>query len=91
MSRIKPCCCGECAFFKYEDLDGYGICAIGDYHTNCADDCCYSQLSMDKKEVVRALHYLQKWRRGGNIDMPHPFVAGKAIDNAIRLLRNSEK
>lgn len=33
------------------------------------------------------MHYIQKWRRGAEIPMPHPYVYGIATDAAIYQLR----
>ena len=45
---------------------------------------------MDNKETLKTLHDFQCWRRGKNMDMPDPIMIGKAIDNAIRLLREEK-
>lgn len=42
---------------------------------------------MSLDEVIKELHYFQKWRRGANVEMPHPRIIGLAIDEAIRTLR----
>ena len=41
---------------------------------------------MKVKEIIDQLHYFQKWRRGADIEQP-----GKAIDGAIRELRNFQR
>lgn len=41
-----------------------------------------------RKILIRKLHEMQKWRRGGEGEMPlSPQEFGKAIDDCIRLLR----
>lgn len=40
-----------------------------------------------RKELIRKLHEMQKWRRGANIPMPSPTEFGEAIDVCIRILR----
>lgn len=45
----------------------------------------------DLEQTIKALHYLQKWRRGANIPMPEPVFVGKAIDEAIRHLRKYKR
>lgn len=40
-----------------------------------------------RKTLIRKLHLAQKWRRGGNGEMPSPKEFGLAIDDCIRLLR----
>ena len=46
---------------------------------------------MKVKEIIRVLHAYQKWRRGDNIPMPDPREIGRAIDGAIRELRNFQR
>ena len=43
---------------------------------------------MKVKEIINQLHNFQKWRRGADIEQPDPTEIGKAIDGAIRELRN---
>lgn len=83
--------CGECPFFKNEDIDGYGHCNIGKREGHCSDLCRYFTYIMSRKETLRLLHYCQKWRQGANITMPPPALFGWAIDNAMRIIRNLSK
>lgn len=46
---------------------------------------------MKIKEIIRILHSYQKWRRGANIQQPDPTEIGRAIDGAIRELRNFQR
>lgn len=46
---------------------------------------------MKVKEIIRVLLAFQKWRRGANIPMPDPREIGRAIDGAIRELRNCQR
>ena len=46
---------------------------------------------MKIKEIIRVLHTYQKWRRGEDIPMPDPKEIGRAIDGAIRELRNCQR
>ena len=46
---------------------------------------------MKVKEIIRVLHAYQKWRRGANIPQPDPKEIGRAIDGAIRELRNCQR
>lgn len=50
-----------------------------------------SDTTMQGKNIVKRLHYIQKWRRGAKIIMPSPEEFGKAIDDAIRYIRHNEK
>lgn len=83
----KPLC-GECSFFKHEDIDGYGICNADDMKKRCSDKC---NVCNSLKSIERILDYFQKWRRGDNIKMPHPYVVGIAIDWAIKAIRGMKK
>lgn len=83
--------CGECPFFKNEDIDGYGLCNISKRERHCGDLCRFITDGMSKQETLRMLHYCQKWRRGANITMPPPTLFGWAIDNAMRIIRNLKK
>ena len=43
--------CGECPFFKYEDIDGYGVCDISGFAKNCSMECSFcmfDQLTNEK-------------------------------------------
>lgn len=46
---------------------------------------------MKPKQIAKALHYIQKWRRGADIPMPSPYVVGKVNDAAIYQLRKQER
>lgn len=84
--------CGECPFFKYEDIDGYGICDISGFAKNCSLECSFVWLDqLTKEQAVKVLHHLQKWRRGAKIGMPPPVLLGLAIDKSIRVLRQKIK
>lgn len=44
-----------------------------------------------RKQLIRKLHAMQKWRRGGKGTMPlSPKEFGEAIDDCIRVLRMLE-
>ena len=86
MATNKPYC-GECTFFKYEDTDGYGCCDVTGREQRCSDACVANREAITAQGAVNVLHKYQKWRRGGKIPMPHPYVTGQAIDSAIRQLR----
>lgn len=41
-----------------------------------------------RKELIRKLHEMQKWRRGADMPMPlTPKEFGEVIDDCIRILR----
>lgn len=80
--------CGECPFFKYEDIDGYGICDIIGSKSICSLVCAFDkQGELTNRQAVRVLHHTQKWRMGAKIGMPPPALLGLAIDTGIRVLR----
>ena len=84
--------CGECPFFKYEDTDGYGICDISGFESNCSLVCGYDRREqLTNIQAVKVLHHAQKWRRGAKIGMPPPALLGLAIDTGIRVLRQKIK
>ena len=87
----KEVYCGECPFFKNEDIDGYGHCNIGKREGHCSDLCRYFTDIISRKVTLRLLHYCQKWRRGANVKMPPPTLFGLAIDNAMRYIRAMRK
>ena len=43
---------------------------------------------MDKQEVIKILEQHNKWRRGADIEMLSPKDIGKAIDYAIKYLKD---
>ena len=44
-----------------------------------------------RRKLLRKLHDMQKWRRGGKGEIPFsPKEFGLAIDDCIRLLRNMD-
>lgn len=40
-----------------------------------------------RRKLIRTLHEMNVWRRGGKGEMPSPTEFGIAIDDCIRLLR----
>ncbi len=46
---------------------------------------------MKVKEIIDQLYYFQKWRRGANLKQPDHTEISKAIDGAIRELRNFQR
>ena len=86
---MNKICCGGCSFFKYEDMDGYGWCDIRNKVHRCSDLCELQDMSV--RDCIKTLHFYQKYRRGGNIKMPHPTLIGLAIDKAIHELRKLPK
>lgn len=47
---------------------------------------------MNRKECIKILHDIQKYRRGNSSNMPYtPKTFGEAIDFAIRELRRYER
>lgn len=85
--KTAPIRCGECCFFKHECADGFGYCDITNYPCHFGDICNLNYKSMTNSQVVKILHYAQKWRRGAKMKMINPFVYGVAIDAAMLKLR----
>ena len=44
---------------------------------------------MNKKELLNGLRYYQKWRKGGDCEMPYPKDVTRYIDSAISLAENA--
>lgn len=86
MNRREPYC-GECSFMRNEGTDGYGWCPIRGHSVHCEDGCYLDHTKMSAREIAKGLHYYQKWRRGGDGELPQPYVIGKLIDAAIYTLR----
>lgn len=79
--------CGGCCFFENEDANGIGYCKLRCDSMRCGGQCELDYGKIGTTSLLRGLHYLQKWRRGAKVAMPHPYVVGKLIDAAIRKLR----
>ena len=83
--------CGECPFFKYEDMDGFGLCSLRERVQRCEDMCGFLtpdfDMTMTRVQTIKVLHTAQKWRRGGKQRMLPPWLFELAIDSAIRELR----
>lgn len=86
-NRHRPPYCGECPYFLYEGLDGFGICDIQKQTANCSFVCDFTDRPPTPKETERLLHHYQKYRRGTKPKAPSPFLIGVAIDEAIRIIR----
>lgn len=80
--------CGEgCCFRDPECVDGFGYCNLAEHSTYCGDRCELERTEMSPRQTAKALHYIQKWRRGAKTAMPHPYVIGCVLDAAIYRLR----
>lgn len=84
-SRIPYC--GECSFYTAECCDGYSYCAITEHGYACNNQCDLDHTKMKPRQIAKALHYIQKWRRGTNTVMPSPYIYGVTTDAAIYQLR----
>lgn len=83
--------CGNCCFRGLECSDGFGYCDLVEHSTHCCDQCELDHTKMKPKQIAKALHLIQKWRRGAKMKMPSPYVVGKVNDAAIYRLRNQER
>lgn len=84
--------CGEgCCFRDPECSDGFGYCNIVEHSTYCCDQCMIDHTKLKPRQIAKALHCIQKWRRGAKTTMPKPYVIGKVNDAAIYQLRKQER
>lgn len=85
--------CGNCAWFKHEDADGYGICYQYDWaYPNCGNVSCEDYVSERQMRHYRAvLLQANRYRRDRHVPsiyrMPDPKELGKAIDFACEYMR----
>lgn len=79
--------CGECVFFHDEDIKGVGYCKQRCDSMRCGDQCELDHTKIEPAQIVKALRYIQGWRRGAMVPMPHPYVVGRVLDAAIYQLR----
>ena len=88
-------CCGDCCWFAYEDIDGFGCCMMAPINAcerNCGDDCCEEYISKaEKRHLIAVLQHHNLWRRDGNVPnarrMDSPEEIGKAIDFAVKYIK----
>lgn len=83
--------CGECPFFKYDDINGYMTCDINEcLVVDCLTKCAFRQQSkLTEEQAVKVLQCAQKWGRGEEMNMPSPALLDLAIDTAIRVLKQN--
>lgn len=86
-------CCGNCAWFKHEDTDGYGVCYQSDWtYPYCGKMPCKDFVSREKERHYRAvLLQHNRWRRDQHVPsiyrMPDPKEFGEAMDFACEYMR----
>lgn len=85
--------CGECPFFKYDDINGYMTCDINEYLVvDCLTKCAFRQQSeLTEEQAIKVLQCAKKWGKEEEINMPSPALLDLAIDTAIRVLRQNIK
>lgn len=92
MRIINGAYCGECCFFKNEDMYGVGSCILKGYENmHCTDQCDLDYTKISKDATIKGVSAFQKWRRGGKSAMPRPYVVGVLLDAAIHYLRGSKQ
>lgn len=92
MSNYNIPYCGEdCCFRDPECSDGFGYCNIVEHSTYCGDQCMIDHTKLKPRQIAKALHCIQKWRRGAKTTMPKPYVIGKVNDAAVYQLRKQER
>ena len=77
--------------FRYEDTDGIGECFVRKELRTCGQKCNITRDNITEKQVLRILHYEQKWRRGTKLEMLSPLLISVAIDGAMRFIRKTCK
>lgn len=87
--------CYQCTFFEPDGIGNSGQCGLLPIPEKSGSAmrhglCRFTRDYMPYEPMMKVLHVYQKWRRGGKGKMPHPYVTGIAIDNAIRLLRKEK-
>lgn len=91
---VDKLCCYQCTFFEPDGLGNSGQCGLLPIPQKSGSAirhglCRFTRDNMPLESVLKALHVYQKWRRSGKDKMPHPYICGIAIDNAMRLLRKN--
>lgn len=90
-------CCGNCAFFKHEATDGYGICCRDqELFPNCGSTPCLDYISNEEnRHHIAVLIQANRYRRDQHVPsiyrMPDPKELGKAIDHAVDYLKIFDK
>lgn len=91
-------CCGNCCWFRFENIDGFGNCVkhYPDKMPNCSDKVCKNFISNEEKRhhlAVLILH--NRWVRDNKEPnsgkMVNPTELGKAIDFAVEYIKTFEK
>lgn len=86
-----PYCGEDCCFRDPECSVGFGYCNIVEHSTYCGDQCMIDHTKLKPRQIAKALHCIQKWRRGAKTTMPKPYVIGKVNDAAVYQLRKQER
>lgn len=86
-----PKCCGTCAFFKFEDIDGDGTCIknILDVMANCSNEPCNDYISTEEqRHNLATLLLLSRWMQDPHSRRP---IAWEEIMRAIDFACNMIK
>lgn len=92
-------CCGNCCWFKYEDIFGWGECFNQDECDSMHNyDLCTTGKFTGRKEArhhVAVLIQANRYRRDRHVPgiykMPRPVELGRAIDFAIKFIKTHTK
>ena len=94
-------CCGSCAWFKHEDLMGWGICyhkSVGylESSRNCSmKPCKYFVSEAEFRHLIAVLIQANRYRRDNEVPaiykMPNPKELGLAIDFAVEYMKTFSK
>lgn len=100
MGRKEERCCGNCCWFKHEDMDGWGICyrrLYPDQTAYCGNKKCKARGGNEfvSNELMRhhmaVLLQANRYRRDRNVPaiykMPNPKEYGAAIDFAVSYMK----
>lgn len=90
MSNYNITYCGECSFFETNE-DRVGNCVLKNQIRCSQEQCGIDHTKLKPQQIAKALHCIQKWRRGAKTTMPKPYVIGKVNDAAIYQLRKQER
>ena len=88
--------CGECIHHKWEDTSGHGWCIKRDDWSFCNHEACeLFDRGCEHRHHIATLVQANRYRRDKHVPsiyrMPNPKELGKAIDYAIKHLKENWK
>lgn len=97
MKEEEERCCGNCCWFKHEDMDGYGLCYMHDEgFPRCSNTPCLDYISTEQmRHHLAVLLQANRYRRDQHVPaiyrMPDPKELGVAIDFAYTYIKTFDK